>query len=71
MTLHQERAAAVRQLVDQTRTIEKSGATFVDWELSYKLGYQRPSEVRIVIARAKYWRLRLIATASTCTAGSW
>jgi len=23
--------------------LEKSGATFVDWELSYKLGYQRPS----------------------------
>ena len=22
--------------------LEKSGATFVDWELSYKLGYQRP-----------------------------
>jgi transposase len=34
--------------------LEASGATFVDWELSYKLGYQRPSEVRVVIARAKY-----------------
>jgi hypothetical protein len=34
--------------------LEKSGATFVDWELSYKLGYQRPSEVRVVMARAKY-----------------
>jgi hypothetical protein len=34
--------------------LEASGATFVDWELSYKLGYQRPSDVRIVIARAKY-----------------
>jgi transposase len=34
--------------------LEKSGATFVDWELSYKLGYQRPSEVRVVLARAKY-----------------
>ena len=34
--------------------LEASGATFVDWELSYKLGYHRPSEVRIVIARAKY-----------------
>ncbi len=34
--------------------LEKSGATFVDWELSYKLGYQRPAEVRVVIARAKY-----------------
>lgn len=34
--------------------LEKSGATFIDWELSYKLGYQRPSEVRVVLARAKY-----------------
>jgi hypothetical protein len=34
--------------------LEKSGATVVDWELSYKLGYQRPSEVRVVMARAKY-----------------
>ena len=34
--------------------LEASGASFVDWELSYKLGYQRPSEVRVVIARAKY-----------------
>jgi transposase len=28
--------------------------TFVDWEVSYKLGYQRPEAVRVVIARAKY-----------------
>lgn len=34
--------------------LEKSGAEFVDWELSYKLGYQRPEPVRVVIARAKY-----------------
>jgi hypothetical protein len=34
--------------------LEASGATFVDWELSYKLGYERPCEVRVVIARAKY-----------------
>jgi hypothetical protein len=34
--------------------LEKSGAVFVDWELSYKLGYQRPEAVRVVIARAKY-----------------
>jgi hypothetical protein len=27
MSLHQERAAAVRQLVDQAREIEKSGVT--------------------------------------------
>ena len=34
--------------------LEASGAAFIDWELSYKLGYQRPAEVRVVIARAKY-----------------
>lgn len=34
--------------------LEKNGATFVGWEESYKLGFQRPSEVRVVIARAKY-----------------
>ncbi len=34
--------------------LEQSGATLIDWELSYKLGYQRPSEVRVVMARAKY-----------------
>jgi transposase len=34
--------------------LEKSGAVFVDWELSYKLGYQRPEPVRVVLARAKY-----------------
>jgi transposase len=34
--------------------LEKDGAVFVDWELSYKLGYQRPEAVRVVIARAKY-----------------
>ena len=33
--------------------LEKSG-TFIGWELSYKLGYQRPGPVRVVIARAKY-----------------
>jgi len=34
--------------------LEKNGATFIGWELSYKLGYQRPADVRVVIARAKY-----------------
>jgi hypothetical protein len=34
--------------------IEASGATPIDWELSYKLGYQRPGAVRVVLARAKY-----------------
>jgi len=29
-------------------------ATFIGWETSYKLGYQRPEAVRVVIARAKY-----------------
>lgn len=43
-----------RRIEFRDAELEKSGATFVDWELSYKLGYQRPSEVRVVIARAKY-----------------
>lgn len=34
--------------------LEAGGAAFIDWELSYKLGYQRPEQVRVVIARAKY-----------------
>jgi len=34
--------------------LEKSGGIFIDWELSYKLGYQRPEAVRVVLARAKY-----------------
>ena len=34
--------------------LEKSGGTFIGWELSYKLGYQRPEAVRVVLARAKY-----------------
>ena len=33
---------------------EKSGGTFIGWEESYKLGYQRPQAVRVVLARAKY-----------------
>lgn len=45
----QERRIEIRDV-----ELEKSGALFVDWELSYKLGYQRPEPVRVVIARAKY-----------------
>ena len=33
---------------------EKSGGTCIGWEESYKLGYQRPQAVRVVLARAKY-----------------
>jgi transposase len=43
-----------RRIEIRDAVLEANGATFVDWELSYKLGYQRPSEVRVVIARAKY-----------------
>jgi transposase len=45
----QERRIEIRDV-----ELEKSGAVFVDWEMSYKLGYQRPEPVRVVIARAKY-----------------
>jgi transposase len=31
-----------------------SKGTFIGWETSYKLGFQRPEAVRVVIARAKY-----------------
>lgn len=34
--------------------LEEAGGTFIGWELSYKLGYQRPEAVRVVLARAKY-----------------
>jgi hypothetical protein len=43
-----------RRIEIRDAELEKSGAQFVDWELSYKLGYQRPEPVRVVIARAKY-----------------
>lgn len=33
--------------------LERAG-TFIGWEVSYKLGHQRPEAVRVVIARAKY-----------------
>lgn len=32
----------------------ESKGSFIGWETSYKLGYQRPEAVRVVIARAKY-----------------
>lgn len=43
-----------RRIEIRDTDLEKSGGVFVDWELSYKLGYQRPEPVRVVIARAKY-----------------
>jgi hypothetical protein len=44
----------VRRIEIRDAELEESGAEFVDWGLSYKLGYQRPEPVRVVIARAKY-----------------
>ena len=32
----------------------ESKGTFIGWETSYKLGYQRPAPVKVVVARAKY-----------------
>jgi hypothetical protein len=43
-----------RRIEIRDAELEKSGAAFIDWELSYKLRYQRPQAVRVVIARAKY-----------------
>lgn len=43
-----------RRIEIRDAELEKNGAVFIDWELSYKLGYQRPEPVRVVIARAKY-----------------
>ena len=43
-----------RRIEIRDAELEKSGAPFIDWEISYKLGYQRPEPVRVVIARAKY-----------------
>ena len=45
---------AERRIEIRDAELEKAGAAFIDWELSYKLGYQRPQAVRVVIARAKY-----------------
>jgi transposase len=52
--LAEEEHLPERRIEVRDPELEQSGATFVGWELSYKLGYQRPSEVRVVIARAKY-----------------
>jgi hypothetical protein len=43
-----------RRIEFRDRELEAAGAAFIDWELSYKLGYQRPEQVRVVLARAKY-----------------
>ncbi|MEI9937510.1 MAG: hypothetical protein WDO69_09855 [Pseudomonadota bacterium] len=42
-----------RRIEIRDAELEKSGGTFIGWELSYKLGYQRPEAVRMVLARAK------------------
>lgn len=43
-----------RRIEIRDAQLEKDGGTFIGWELSYKLGYQRPEAVRVVLARAKY-----------------
>jgi transposase len=43
-----------RRIEIRDAELEKGGGTFIGWELSYKLGYQRPEAVRVVLARAKY-----------------
>jgi len=43
-----------RRIEIRDAELEKCGALFIGWELSYKLGYQRPEAVRVVLARAKY-----------------
>lgn len=42
-----------RRIEIRDAELEAKG-TFIGWEESYKLGYQRPEAVRVVIARAKY-----------------
>lgn len=42
-----------RRIEIRDAELESQGA-FIGWETSYKLGYQRPEAVRVVIARAKY-----------------
>jgi transposase len=44
---------AQRRIEIRDPELDRTG-TFIDWELSYKLGFQRPEPVRVVIARAKY-----------------
>jgi len=43
-----------RRIEIRDTELEKSGGSFIGWEVSYKLGYQRPQAVRVVLARAKY-----------------
>jgi len=43
-----------RRIEFRDAELEKLGGTFIGWEESYKLGYQRPQAVRVVLARAKY-----------------
>ena len=43
-----------RRIEIRDAELEKGGGTFIGWELSYKLGYQRPEAVRVVLACAKY-----------------
>ena len=43
-----------RRIEIRDAELEKSGGRFIGWEESYKLGYQRPQAVRVVLARAKY-----------------
>jgi len=42
-----------RRIEIRDAELEKCGAIFIGGELSYKLGYQRPEAVRVVLARAK------------------
>ena len=42
-----------RRIEIRDAELERQGK-FIGWETSYKLGYQRPEAVRVVIARAKY-----------------
>jgi transposase len=48
-----------RRIELRDQELEQSGATFIGWEESYKLGFQRPGPVRVVIARAKYKVVRV------------
>ena len=43
---------AQRRIEIRDPELDRTG-TFIDWELSYKLGFQRPEPVRVVIARAR------------------
>jgi transposase len=43
-----------RRIEIRDAALEKNGGMFIGWEVSYKLGYQRPQAVRVALARAKY-----------------